>query len=331
MGSLGQRAGSHQLKFVGVAAAVVFFWFIYRLGLHHEARDQFNKIVKGDPHVYEPAHYTGPPLGSSDSGIHPDVLSAEAATQYCANFRLDAVPREMAAKRKVYDLLLINTELEMLDVRLGQMSPGVDYFVVLESDKTFTDQAKPLFVQENWGRFAAYHDQIIRRTMDLTTGAFTDTWSREGASRNAMYDQVIPFLTGEQAASIDDVLLVSDVDEMFKPEVLKAMRNCRISNRVTAVSRMFYYSFQWLQDLTWPHPQATLYKGVENTILPDDLRKHSDQHYVFAEGGWHCSYCFSTLKEMVTKITSFSHSELNRPEFKDPVKIIDRVRHGKDM
>jgi len=325
-----KTAGNHQLKYIGVAAFVVFFWFVYRLGLHRDAPHRYREVLSGNPYVGgEPAHYAGPE--GHRGPVHPDVLSEEAATQFCANFRLETMPREEAVKRKVYDLLLINTELEMLDVRLGQMAPSVDYFVILESDRTFTDQAKPQFVQESWDRYEAYHDQMIRRTMDLTTTAFANTWEREGASRNAMFDQVIPFLTGEQAASVDDVLLVSDVDEFFKPETVKALRNCAVPQNVTARSRMFYYSFQWLQDGNWDHPQATLYKGPADTVKPDDLRHRSAEHFVFHEGGWHCSYCFSTLSEIIKKITSFSHTEMDKPEFKDPVKIVNRVRHGVDM
>jgi beta-1,4-mannosyl-glycoprotein beta-1,4-N-acetylglucosaminyltransferase len=326
MGWAAKPTGNHHLKFILAATAIVFFWFLYRLGLGPDPRERLSNIAHGKPAVHgSPNHYDGVP------GTHPDVLSEEAARQFCTNLRLEPFPRSRAAKRKIYDLLLINTELELLDIRLGQMSPGVDYFVILESDTTFTGQTKPLFVQESWPRFTGYHGQMIRRTMDLTTGAFKNSWAREGASRNAMYDQVVPYLTGDQAAGVDDILLVSDVDEMFKPEVLKALRNCDVPDKVTAMSRMFYYSYQWLQDKAWPHPQATRYKGENATILPDALRKHSKDHFVFAEGGWHCSYCFSTLAEMVKKITSFSHTELDRPEFKDPLKIIDRVRHGKDM
>jgi beta-1,4-mannosyl-glycoprotein beta-1,4-N-acetylglucosaminyltransferase len=314
--------GNHHLKLVLAATITVFFWFLYRLGLPKN----LNSVSQ-----IEPALPGKTNREDGVPGVHPDVLSDEAAMQFCTNFRLEPVSRSRASKRKIFDLLLINTELELLDVRLGQMSPGVDYFIILESDKTFTDHPKPLFIQENWSRFAAYHDKIIRRTMDLTTGAFKNSWDREAASRNAMYDQVVPYLTGDQAANHDDVLLVSDVDEMFKPEVLKALRNCAVPDKVTAVSRMYYYSFQWLQEKAWPHPQATLYKGANQTILPDLLRKHSGNHFVFEDGGWHCSYCFSTLAEMVKKITSFSHTELDLPQYKDPVKIIDRVRHGKDM
>ncbi|KAB5585182.1 family 17 glycosyltransferase [Coniochaeta sp. 2T2.1] len=317
--------GGHHLKLILAATAVVFLWLLYRLGLPQSPEQHLGGIPDSKPAGENGNGY------NSILGMHPDVLSEEAAQQFCTNFRLEPFPRAQAGRRKIYDLLLINTELELLDVRLGQMSPGVDYFVILESDRTFTDQAKPLFVQDNWSRFAKYHRQMIRRTMDRTTGAFQDTWAREGASRNAMYDQVVPYLTGEQAANRHDIVLVSDVDEMFKPEVLKALRNCDVPDKVTAMSRMFYYSFQWLQDKSWPHPQATVYKGENETILPNTLRKHSDSHFVFPEGGWHCSYCFSTLAEMIKKITSFSHTEMDRPEFKDPLKIIDRVRHGKYM
>lgn len=44
------------------------------------------------------------------------------------------------------------------------MSPGVDYFVILESDRTAIDQAKPLFVEGNWSRFAA-----CKRSSSLST------------------------------------------------------------------------------------------------------------------------------------------------------------------
>jgi len=314
--------GSHQPKFILAVTAILVFWFLYPLS---HAQEHIT-IPYGQPTLHvDPSHNHMIP------DAHSDVLSEDAAQHFCTNFRLEPISRSQASKRKIYDLLLINTELELLDIRLGQMSPGVDYFVILESDRTFTDQIKPLFVHESWPRFAAYHSKMIRRTMDLTTDSFENSWARKGASRNAMYEQVVPYLNDEHAATLDDILLVSDVDEMFKPEVLKAMRNCAVPDKVTVMSRMFYYSYQWLQDTAWPHPQATLYKGENDTILPNTLRGHSDSHFVFPDGGWHCSYCFSTLEEMVKKITSFSHTELDRPDFKDPVKIIDRVRHGKDM
>lgn len=303
------------LRALAVATFIVSFWFI-------------NRIFLRSSYKYHEWHHVSP-SGGHMLPAHKDTLSEKLAEEYCQNYRLPVFPRDRNPRRKIFDLLLINTELEMLEIRLGQMAPYVDYFVILESNLTFTDKPKPLYVEENWSRFKKYHHQIIRRTMDLSNGNFSDTWSREKSSRNAMYSQVIPTLKGEHEASIDDVLLVSDVDEILKPAVLKAMRNCQIPTKVTIHSEMYYYGFQWLQRVDWEHPQATTYQGPD-TILPEDLRFASADHH-FMRGAWHCSYCFSTVKEMAAKLASFSHTEMNTPEFRDPDNIVKRVRHGNDL
>jgi len=256
-----------------------------------------------------------------------ELLPLDEAKTYCAARRWEPYPHRQA-HRKIYDLMLINTELEWLEIRMGQMNDQVDYFVIIEAAKTFTDAEKPLYVKENWDRFKKYHHKMIRHTLETEGVVFENTWSRERFSRNAMYDQVIPKLKGEQEAFTGDVILVSDVDEIPRPDALKALRNCDFPKEVTLRTKMYYYSFQWLKRDDWAHPQATFY-NMEKTVLPEDLRgSNGDQLY---NAGWHCSYCFSTVAEMVTKIKSFSHAELNKDEFKDEDKIVHRVRGGKDM
>lgn len=330
---MGRPLQNHSVKYLAAASLLVFIWFVWRLGIPNDAQERFSGMIPGAPggSPKEPPKETSHANSKLKTpGDHPDILDEAAAKQYCNNYRLDPFPRDRVRSRKIYDLLLINTELEILDVRMGQMASGVDYFVILESDRTFTDRAKPLHVQENWTRFQAHHSQMIRRTMDLTTGDFSGKWDREHVSRNAMYSQVIPFLTGQEEAHTDDVLLVSDVDEFFKPETLKIFRNCIIPDKVTTQSDLFYYSFQWVNEYNWMHPQATIYRG-KDTVLPQDLRGHGTDHMVLRDSAWHCSYCFPTVAEIVKKITSFSHTEFDKPEFKDPVKIVERVRNGRDM
>jgi beta-1,4-mannosyl-glycoprotein beta-1,4-N-acetylglucosaminyltransferase len=321
---MGKTGSPHTIKCLSAAAALVFLWFVYRLGFRESTADRIAKITN-------PGHvHTAPPLPSPDS-FPDEILAPEEETEYCARYRLQPFQAEHdGQRRKIYDLLLANTEIEMLEVRIGEMYPNVDWFVILEADRTFTDKPKPLFVQENWERFKPWHSKMIRRTMDLgSLDASNTTWDRERHARNGMYTQVIPRLTGEQSANIDDVLLVSDIDEIPKPEILKALRTCAFPQRTTIRSSMHYYSFQWLARSDWGHPQATTYRG-DDTVLPDDLRGDAHEHE-FLHGAWHCSYCFSSIKEMVKKVTSFSHSELDRPEFKDPKKILHRVRAGIDL
>ncbi|KFY50872.1 hypothetical protein V496_09124 [Pseudogymnoascus sp. VKM F-4515 (FW-2607)] len=258
-------------------------------------------------------------------------LAVEEATQFCEFRRFETFPNR-DKKRKIYDLVLINRELEWLDIRLGQMYSHVDYFIIVEAAKTFTDEPKTLYVETNWDRYAPYHDKMIRHTLTDEGIIFRTTWERETFSRNAMVDQVIPFLEGEQKAEIDDVIIIADVDEIPRPDALTALRNCAIPDAVTLRSRMYYYSFQWHQrGSDWTHPQAMLWKGAELTMPADTLRMGANDQHHMQNAAWHCSYCLKSLSDMVNKVTSFSHVEFNKPEFRDPDLILNRVRHGLDF
>ena len=179
---------------------------------------------------------------------------------------------------------------------------------------------------------------MIHHVLNTTGEIFPDTWSRERFSRNALFTQVLPFLTGETAPQRDDIILVSDVDELPRPSTLEVLRNCAIPKKVTLRSSFYYYSFQWLhRGSQWPHPQATLYAGPSDTTLPDELRSNppsngnGDDSGEIWNAAWHCSYCFARLEDMVNKLTSFSHTEMNRPEFTTRSEILRRVRLGVDM
>src|SRR5258708_7712146 len=56
-------------------------------------------------------------------------------------------------RRKIYDLVMVNTELDWLEIRLATLYDHVDYFVVVESPRTFTFLEKPLVLKMNWDKF----------------------------------------------------------------------------------------------------------------------------------------------------------------------------------
>lgn len=220
---------------------------------------------------------------------------------------------------------------------MGEMASEVDYFVIVESSVTFSDLPKPLHVRESWERFRPWHDKMILHTINATnpTGKkFADAWERERFNRNAMFDQVFPGLTGEQKAWPGDVIIVGDVDELVRPEVLGMLRNCDFPKRTRLHTTIYYYSFQWISQGhghgDWDHPDATYFDGFKNTLLPQALRDEGTEAEVWS-AGWHCSFCFDLLEDIVTKVKSYSHQEMNRPEILDPKAIFQRVTNGEDM
>jgi beta-1,4-mannosyl-glycoprotein beta-1,4-N-acetylglucosaminyltransferase len=266
-------------------------------------------------------------LESEESRI-PKLLPFADATQLCKEHNLTVYPHR-SSRRKVYDLILINTELDWLEIRLRELHSEVDYFVILESTETFTGHNKTLHFKENYHRFHNFSQKILYHALDLSNRN-DGAWNREHYTRDAMFTAVLPHLLPPAAPQENDVILASDVDEIPRPSTIKVLRNCIFPQRTTLRSRFFYYSFQWQRvGEEWHHPQATYFTNFADTIRPEDLRMGGG--WDFPNASWHCSSCFKTVAEMVNKIESFSHQEYNNERMKDPREIVRRVRDGVDL
>ncbi|KAF2163155.1 glycosyltransferase family 17 protein [Zasmidium cellare ATCC 36951] len=276
-----------------------------------------------------------------------DDFAARKALCDAHDFLLSPSP-----EKKLYDLILLSTELDWLEIRLNTLGPYVSYFVILESPTTFTGQPKPTLLDDpvHWNRFRNFHQQIIHRIVEDPVNS-TRAWDHEDFFRNALLTSTFPTLEGTKAEpKKGDVLLVSDVDELIRPETAVLLNTCEIPRRLTLMSQFFYYSFQWRHiGPPWPHPQATTYMGsMEETLRPNDLRmdilppssifslpfsslRRWYDRATLQDAGWHCSSCFATVAEFQTKMSSFSHKSLNTEENRDAGTIVERVRKGEDL
>lgn len=235
-------------------------------------------------------------LGSGSGSPSTDSSASAGAVCKAHGWR-PFVPRAYhgatARPRKVYDLCMVNAELDWLEIRLNTTYDEVDYFVIVEGAKTFTGLDKPLTIRDNWDRFAPYHAKMLYHELQYPANFNPPrAWDREDLQRNAMFLQVLgPGATVTSASTKNDiskpgggipleaiphqgdVLVVADVDEIPRPETLLALRLCQFPRRLTLRSQFYYYSFQFRhQGPEWAHPQATFYDGPGNTVLPVNLR-----------------------------------------------------------
>jgi beta-1,4-mannosyl-glycoprotein beta-1,4-N-acetylglucosaminyltransferase len=276
-----------------------------------------------------------------DPQAHHGFLPIELAKPLCERQSWKPYPHR-DLRRKVYDLFMVNDEMDWLEIRLHTLASTVDYFVILESPVTFTGNAKPLVVKANWEKFKEFHDKIIYHVLENPPIGAKRTWDYEDYQRNAMFLQTFPTMDGDRNPALGDIIVVSDIDEIPRPSTMMVLRNCNVPKRVTIRSRFYYYSFQYRHiGEDWAHPQATLFGGLRKgeTILPADLRNGEGGNRLVGwwnkadiwNAGWHCSTCFETIEQVLTKMGSFSHTSLNQEQFRDPTRIVDRVRKGKDM
>ena len=87
----------------------------------------------------------------------------------------------------VIDAFPFNDELDMLEMRLGQMDEVVDHFVMIEVERTYRGDPKPLYYTENKERFAKWNHKIHCITPYL---GLAGSWEFEVIQRNALLDSI---------------------------------------------------------------------------------------------------------------------------------------------
>jgi beta-1,4-mannosyl-glycoprotein beta-1,4-N-acetylglucosaminyltransferase len=338
------RKGLLLVSAAAVLACLIAFYFVPFLPLHLHSSSLNTAITADDVS-----------LAASD-----EQLSFLARNAFCSTHGVRPYHPHKSytdKRRKVYDLFMLNTELDWLEIRLHELASQVDYFVILEAPTTFTGLPKQMFFQENRDKFQRFKHKIIHHILEppgkdyqgyVNNGTLvpgteeyeSHAWVMERYQRNAMFTQVLPYLTGNAAPNKDDIIIVSDIDEIPRPATVQLLRECQFGRMVTLRSRFYYYSFQWLhRGQEWAHPQATTYQGPTLTLLPANLRERNgsmlsipgSEEQTIWNSSWHCSSCFSTLAEMLDKMKSFSHTNLNEEKFRSKERIVQHVRKGKDL
>lgn len=255
----------------------------------------------------------------------------------------------------IYDSFTFFNELDLLEIRLNQMDKVVDKFVLVEGTKTFQGKDKPLHFQENKERFSRFLDRIIHVVVDNYPQT-SISWEYEYHQRNMI-------LEGLKNCSKDDVILISDLDEIPDPEKVRQYVNhkgLRIFRQ-----RTFYYFLNCIKksDLesknggfTW---NGTVMVNYSDLTKPQELRELSMQmlrlyHKRFAnrtfwkiyfglknffsgnkivwvnEGGWHFSF-LGGVDQIIRKLEAFAHTEYNNQQYKSPEKIKEAITQGKDI
>lgn len=195
-------------------------------------------------------------------------------------------------------------ELDMLEARLREMARVVDRFVVIEAGQTFRGDPKPLYYEENRHLFTRWSTQVDHVVVDLPDGP--DAWARERAQRD-----VAKQVLADLHAADDDVVLLTDLDEIVRADRVPAITAATASSPVVLAMPQYWYSFDWRETNPWGHPKAFRFGQI-----PRDMTYHMVRHTpypVLANSGWHLSW-FGDEARFDYKLRSFSHSEFDTAE-----------------
>lgn len=180
---------------------------------------------------------------------------------------LGGVPRTKPRIR-IFDYILFNSELDMLEIRLFTLQHKVDYFIIAESPITFSGKPKALYFDLNKGQiFEQLKHKIIHVVLEDYSKKLTPGWDIEHTSRK---DGLIRGLAlAPVPIQVDDVIIAADMDEIPRPAVLDALNYCQDYHKLlTYTTLFFYYSFEYRHhNSDWDFAKFIVYEGHEYSVL----------------------------------------------------------------
>lgn len=230
----------------------------------------------------------------------------------------------------IIDAISFFNELDLLELRLTELSPVVDKFVIVEATRTHKGDPKPFYYAENKARFAEWEDKIEHIIVgDMPTGeGIAAIRRREMFQRNCI-------LRGLRMAADDDIVLISDCDEL--PRLTTLPRDLPDGAVVTYLQKLYYYNFNtYAPDRPWPGTRACRVADAR-AMSPHIVRNSMGQpdayyprHMHMQNGGWHYSY-FGGVDKIREKQTQFLHQELVNEKNTALDTIRARVAGGLDI
>ncbi|KAJ7643943.1 glycosyltransferase family 17 protein [Roridomyces roridus] len=232
-----------------------------------------------------------------------------------------------SGKVKVLDAILFSTELDLLEIRLNELNPVVDRFYIIESNATFTGLPKETSFALHRERFAKFDKKISYRLVPgYPLEAGHGPFEQEAGMRDQMTTLLRSHMT-EFHPETESVVIMSDVDEIPAAHTIELLRTCDFGQSIHLQLRNYLYSFEWLVGLT-------SWRASAHVWGPDSFYRHAQSsETVLSDAGWHCSYCFRTLPEYITKMQGFSHADriAGRIDLLEPKRIQDTICKGKDI
>jgi beta-1,4-mannosyl-glycoprotein beta-1,4-N-acetylglucosaminyltransferase len=224
-------------------------------------------------------------------------------------------------------------ELDLLQIKMHTLDPIVDYFVISESTKTHSGLDKPLYFEENKDRFKEFEHKIIHQIITDTPSDYTNLeynndldhdhivdkinnqthWNKnvESYGRDSWEKEslIIPIFQIPNLDYQNDIVLLSDLDEIVRPSALKKAIDNYIPFQVYHFQhQMFYYYLNIEKNEEW---YGTLMTSFGNFYHNSFCEMRTNKKGIFIDnGGWHFTYQ-GGLDKIRQKIHSWGEQSLN--------------------
>lgn len=193
---------------------------------------------------------------------------------------------------RVYDCTLFCDEYDILECRLREYENTPVYrHVIVESALTHRGPAKTLNFREHEDRYAPWADRITYIAADIDPG--TVWWQRIAAQRDAIAQ-------GLTDAGPDDIVILSDVDEILSPRGIEIAAQ---GGHVYFQQRLALFCVDWEAPHSWGGPSAAPLREVDTFSGFRQTGKNTHDG-----AGWHLSW-LGGPDAVRAKMGRYGHSE----------------------
>ena len=237
---------------------------------------------------------------------------------------------------KIYDCFSYWDEDLLLDLRLNILNDFIDYFVIVEGNKTWQNNFKKLRFDIN--KLSKFKDKIIYIPVeDMPEG--DNPYLRENHQRNCI-------TRGLESAEEDDIIMISDLDEIPNPLNISKFKK---DMKYAVFKQMHFYYKLNLQNKSnpyWYGSRICVKKFLKSPQWLRDLKFKKRPFWridklrlnnIINQGGWH----FCNLKNPEELLYKYNNlCETNDPYvFKEKIdkkylnleEIEKRIKSGEDI
>lgn len=223
---------------------------------------------------------------------------------------------------QVIDVSMFFNEYDVLRIRLEELYPVVDKFIITENNRTLRGADKPYYLTENFDQFAKYADKIeIFRQDDNTVSFNTDpgaaAWERESWQRNSVVERL-------EGCDPNDIIIFGDVDEIPRRSVVA---NADPQDILRIELQDFSVGINLWNG--WYISDKIVRYRVLDTMTPQQIRKYDDGEWI-RQAGWHFS-SIGSADHISNKFHSFAHSEIDTADISAPDALQRRIDNKEDI
>lgn len=200
---------------------------------------------------------------------------------------------------KIIDTFYFFDEFDLLEIRLNILNKYVDEFVLVEAPETFNGKSKPLFYNENKERYSKWNHKInhyIVEDFPKNTELLSKALNSPNTGNNKEHWWVREFYQKESLIiplnkySDDDLIFVSDVDEIWNPEINYKISDDKVYSPIQTAYPFYLNNRSNQHHGCWTGTRFGLCKTLK-LKGPNHFRTERESPSVkIPNGGWHFSW-----------------------------------------